>query len=77
MSECPVCNGMESLARTCPECDDGTLLDDLGPVDSYYGPYSPYEEHADELVPPDEPACTHLCRCPECDTEHIVSVNER
>ncbi len=73
MSRCPVCNGMQSLARTCSNCGSGALLEDLGPVDDYYGPYSPYQEQSKEIDP--EQQCVHLCRCPECGCERTVPID--
>lgn len=77
MFECPVCNGMENLLSKCPDCDDGTIMDDLGPVDNYYGPYSPYQEQSEDLTSGrEDDSCAHLCRCPECSSEHTVSVDD-
>lgn len=72
---CPVCNGLNELAATCPVCR--ATLDDCGPLEDYYGPYSPYEEN--ELVAAQgdsvyEGFCRHLTRCSSCGHETRVAV---
>ncbi len=75
MAKCPVCNGLERLECECEGCREPVAMDDLGPVDNYYGPYSPYEEFSDELTSKREnEPCMHLCRCPECGAEQTVTV---
>ena len=75
MARCPVCNGLESLECSCEGCRGGKAMDDLGPVDNYYGPYSPYEDISEELSSRSEDdSCMHLCRCPECGAEQTVAV---
>jgi len=73
VNHCDVCNGERNLVEACPECDDGTLLEDMGPVDNYYGPYSPYEEYSGEVT--SDESCMHLCRCPECNSEVTIPIH--
>ncbi|MFO8061017.1 MAG: hypothetical protein R6U70_10250 [Bacillota bacterium] len=75
MARCPVCNGMQRLECGCESCGDDTVMDDLGPVDNYYGPYSPYEDFSEEVTSNSEDdSCMHLCRCPKCGAEKTVAV---
>ena len=66
--DCPLCNGLIQVKKSCARC--GENLMDGGPVESYFGPYSPYEEVDDKLqdfLPEyryDE--CLHLFYCPAC-----------
>ncbi len=55
---CPVCNGISNPAVFCP-C--GSKMEDYGPVDDYYGPYSPYFNTAFESS-----VCCHIFSCPVC-----------
>ena len=66
---CPVCNGIASLAVPFPDCS--SIMEDLGHVSDYFGPYSPYEEN----WPPAynrqasrrmSANCVHFLQCPKC-----------
>lgn len=69
MSICPLCNGLRQVFLSCPNC--GGELEDLGMLEYYFEPYSPYldEEILDQAdgVSPDE--CIHLFNCPLCGYE--------
>lgn len=76
---CPVCNSFEPLQTACPQC--GRPLDDAGRLYDYYGDYSPYREIDDSKMDNGYPdrqlhICLHLCWCPACKVEHIVSIQE-
>ena len=64
---CPLCNGLIQEVIFCPQC--GQPMEDVGVVEDYYGPYSPYE-NAELYNPPEErnaadlKVCVHLFSCP-------------
>ena len=61
---CPLCNALEFVEAECPLC--GNLLTDGGPVENYYGPYSPYMDVASlQFMLPDR-QCVHILFCPQC-----------
>ncbi|MGI6066107.1 MAG: hypothetical protein ACOYI2_06400 [Bacillota bacterium] len=53
---CPLCNGVDSPG-ICPNC--GVLMEDLGVLENFFGPYDPYEDESDG-------SCVHLICCPNC-----------
>lgn len=59
MSRCPACNGLTSISESCLHC--GTLLEDLGSREDFYGPYRPYMS---DILAGD--ICTHVLYCPTC-----------
>ncbi|RKO67337.1 hypothetical protein [Desulfofundulus salinus] len=63
---CPLCNGIYTGRHICT-C--GTAMEDTGPVNDYYGPYSPYFNLSFEAS-----ACVHLFSCPACGRERHVAV---
>jgi len=74
---CPYCNGI-SRPGPCPRC--GVSLEDLGMVEDFFGPYSPYEN--DEIIEGDYLentgnilTCTHLVYCPNCHYHHRIKVS--
>ncbi|HBI04627.1 MAG TPA: hypothetical protein DDY49_11430 [Paenibacillaceae bacterium] len=77
---CPLCNGLESCAKECPNCHKE--MEDTGKLENYYGPYSPYEE-IDQLrlingFPDLEQAqCLHVISCPHCGKQEMVAINEQ
>lgn len=61
---CPICNGLQSMVISCPGCH--TLMVDGGILEDYFGPYSPYSEHADDEGSSLGEQCVHLLYCPQC-----------
>ena len=39
---CPVCNGLLSIGEVCNKCSG--VMEDMGRIEDFYNPYSPYEE---------------------------------
>ncbi|MCP8615486.1 hypothetical protein [Salirhabdus salicampi] len=80
MYVCPLCNGLEQLEKTCPNCN-GNMYD-IGRVVDYYDDYSPYWEDEDAkmvdgLVQSKENhLCLHAFHCPACQIESRVTVRE-
>ena len=61
---CPLCNALEFVEEECPLC--GSQLADGGPVENYYGPYSPYMDVSSlQGMLPDR-QCVHILFCPQC-----------
>lgn len=75
-ADCPLCNGLIQVEKRCPSC--GHLLNDGGSLESYFGPYSPYEEVDDSLQSflPEYEAdkCLHLLYCPSCGWDKRVGI---
>jgi len=70
---CPVCNGFISIGEICPKCNQA--MEDLGRIEDYYTPYSPYEEQDDiPVLQEAEESCLHVFSCPECSTEENVFI---
>ncbi|MCF8010975.1 MAG: hypothetical protein K9L17_12225 [Clostridiales bacterium] len=63
---CPYCN---QVKKPDIRCICGTLMEDNGPVNDYYGPYSPYFNMAFESK-----ICRHLFTCPSCGKDKIIEV---
>ncbi|GAB6157787.1 hypothetical protein JCM39194_09870 [Desulfotomaculum varum] len=64
---CVLCNQLYQLTVSCPNC--GTNLNDLGLMQDYYDPYSPYEDQKvfeDGYKGYTEECCVHLLICPCC-----------
>ncbi|ATW23879.1 hypothetical protein [Candidatus Formimonas warabiya] len=73
---CPLCNGV-TTPGPCEIC--GTPMEDLGMVEDYAGPYSPYQDgelielehkrnHKSTLI------CIHLIYCPTCKYDDYLEV---
>lgn len=65
---CGLCNGVSSPGP-CPVC--GNQMKDLGMVEDYEGPYSPYQDG--ELIEWEHKynkkgslVCIHMVQCPAC-----------
>lgn len=76
---CPVCNGIQSLQRSCSFCA-GTMVD-CGRESDFIGPYSPYEpieeiniQRSDHQN--DGTDCKHIIYCSTCRQTAEVSVAE-
>ncbi|MDN5322306.1 MAG: hypothetical protein PWQ67_760 [Clostridia bacterium] len=69
---CPVCNGLMSMDELCDNCDQ--VMEDLGRIEDFYAPYSPYEEQDDiPILLESRNNCIHLYTCLECDSDkHIL-----
>jgi heterodisulfide reductase subunit B len=79
MSICPVCNGMEHMQNPCPSCH--YEMEDAGKLESFYGPYSPYQEWGDIAMTNgylDQAAqeCLHIFSCPHCGLQITKAVKE-
>lgn len=76
---CPVCNGLNQLNARCPQC--GEDLNDQGPVQHFYGPYSAYRPIEDikktnGFSDMENGQCIHLTVCTLCDQEIYTAVSE-
>ena len=76
---CPVCNGLLLLQLTCPKCT--CILEDMGKIDDYDGPYSPYRPSDDlKLTNGFRDLQFHLCchyvYCSSCSRTNVVEVDE-
>ncbi|MDI9447024.1 MAG: hypothetical protein QM303_00155 [Bacillota bacterium] len=64
---CPVCNGLASVQKICPQC--GRTMFDAGLLQDYYDNYSAYLEqdlYEDGYRCYDQDTCVHLFACPCC-----------
>lgn len=68
---CPLCNGLQEFRIECVFC--GGKAEDKGPMEDYYGPYSPYEDttviRASISSQDEEQWCWHGAFCPHCNRE--------
>ncbi len=76
---CPMCNGLENNAGSCPSCGE-TMLDG-GRITDYAGPYAPYEPIAAGemlgLSPEEqEAACRHIIYCPACGQSNEMLISQ-
>ena len=73
---CPLCNGLYSIAVPCKQC--GVLMENMGQVSDFYGPYSPYEEQGalQAKLGEDPNVCTHLFYCIHCDIDTRVQIDK-
>ena len=76
---CPVCNGLESITKTCPRCSH--KMSEMGSIDNYLGPYSPYQdlelmELSNGLYSPGPDPCMHLLYCESCRVEKKVLIDK-
>jgi hypothetical protein len=70
---CPVCNGFLSIGEVCKKCS--SVMEDMGRIEDFYNPYSPYEEL--DLIPclQELPGnCIHLFSCTSCEEEEQIIV---
>ena len=78
--ECPLCNGLTSLAYQCKRCH--ISMDDFGKVMDYYDDYSAYletdiQKQTDgELHSVEQHMCQHLLSCNQCGTDEVISIKE-
>ena len=75
MNVCPLCNNLKVIAEPCPKC--GTLMQDAGMLENFFGPYSPYLDEgildqADGVGPGE---CVHLLSCPRCGFDKRIVVD--
>ena len=65
---CPVCNGLIAIGEYCKSCN--SVMEDLGRIEDYYTPYSPYEEQDGiPILQESTENCIHLFQCLGCDNE--------
>lgn len=76
---CPLCNGLFQETEYCPNCQQP--LTDMGKIESFWGPYSPYQEEdlyvwQQEVEHPElaDDYCVHLFSCPKCNYDRQVPV---
>ncbi|MCI1695259.1 hypothetical protein [Aneurinibacillus aneurinilyticus] len=79
MSICPICNGLEHMHYSCPSCHH--QMEDAGKLETFYGPYSPYEEWGDTEMTNgymDQAAgeCMHIFSCQHCGLQTVQGVEE-
>lgn len=78
-SLCPVCNGLESINKACPQCR--ATSEDLGRMSDWFGPYSPYRE-IDDLkmtngcLDRTHHTCIHMCQCTVCGLNFLCGIEE-
>lgn len=70
-SVCPVCNGLNDVLCTCPNC--GIKMQDVGAITDYLGPYTAYEENNSSTNDTWQ-RCWHSAVCPECGYQQSVTV---
>lgn len=74
---CPICNGLKKLEKNCVLCNKA--LKDLGRIEDYYSPYSPYEE-LDQIPCLQESSlyCIHFLKCKNCNfvKKHYISLQQ-
>lgn len=61
---CPVCNSLTAISQLCPCCEE--VLTDGGPIENYYGAYSPYMDVLSLQYDLPDSQCVHLLYCPIC-----------
>ncbi|NLT95483.1 MAG: hypothetical protein GXW85_08140 [Clostridia bacterium] len=70
---CPVCNGLLSIGEVCKNCQG--VMEDMGRIEDYYNPYSPYEEQDKIPQLAESPGnCIHLFACTNCNEEQQVAI---
>ncbi len=79
MYGCPVCNGFNTLVKSCDFCGDS--MEDMGKLENFADPYSPYQDYEENMFPYSGDAynhyieeCVHLASCLNCNSDHRVSV---
>lgn len=69
---CLLCNHFLNITQPCSEC--GRPLENLGLLQDFYDPYSPYldqEIYYDNYKNYNENYCVHIMRCNACDKESV------
>ncbi len=66
---CPICNGLLHPKELCLQCS--VEMDEIGKIEDYFGPYSPYMEDDDfsqnnHMMTIGDQQCVHLFRCTQC-----------
>lgn len=61
---CPVCNSLTEISQLCPCCEEPLI--DGGPLENYYGAYSPYMDVLSLQYGLPDRHCVHLLYCPAC-----------
>ncbi|CAM4351710.1 hypothetical protein PATA110616_09590 [Paenibacillus tarimensis] len=80
MLMCPVCNGLRSIATSCPNGHGS--LDDAGRPSDWSGPYAPYVPDRYEawnnrdLDNASHTVCVHIAQCNKCGYMCQVAVSE-
>ncbi len=70
---CPVCNGLITFAEECNKCKQ--TMEDLGRIEDFYTPYSPYEEQDDlAILQESTHNCIHLFHCLECNNDQQILI---
>ncbi|WP_031515781.1 hypothetical protein [Desulfofalx alkaliphila] len=67
---CLLCNQLEAVTESCPNC--GEIMENLGLLQDFYDPYSPYldqEIYQDNYLQNDDDHCVHLLACGKCGYE--------
>lgn len=67
---CLMCNHLVEITQPCPSC--GAAMQNLGLLQDFYDPYSPYldqEIYEDGYKNYNQHYCVHLMRCDRCDIE--------
>ncbi len=68
MEICPVCNGLKESTVLCDKC--GIVMTQMGRMEDYKGPYSPYMDQESFLYNnvglTGDNCCIHLYECPSC-----------
>lgn len=75
MEICPICNGLEDICQSCPQC--GRPMEERGPLQDFIDGYSPYlsQEMGEGLAPPG--TCVHLYYCRACDRDQRLAIPRR
>jgi hypothetical protein len=77
---CPVCNGLQALVISCPQCSQALL--DGGRAEDYLGPYSPYQpaegwQMTHEVPYSGSPTCVHYLYCENCVLTVSYTIDEQ
>lgn len=71
---CPVCNGLMEIDFRCRQCQK--KMNDLGRIEDFYLPYSPYEEQDDlAALQESDLFCIHLLFCPNCKLDQRCNIS--
>ena len=68
---CPICNGLQSTRRLCPNC--GKEMEERGAIQDFIDDYSPYLSHqlGEDLT--GDKDCVHLYYCQICQEDVRIS----
>ncbi|SHM48334.1 hypothetical protein [Gracilibacillus kekensis] len=78
---CYLCNGLERMEQSCPNCNAHML--DGGKLVDYYGDYAPYIESEDAQMidglthSSEEHQCLHVGVCSACNHIEEMIINEQ